>query len=367
MGGLGEDAIGGLIDRVQAAALQPQLWREVLQEIATAFSATGGLLIPVPGILLSPSCSAELDEAVLRGLKEGWFAANPRTERCIPAFRDPDRIVTESMLFTPRELDTIPYFAEFMEEEGLRWFMGIPLTPEIALSIERRSVDEPFGRQEVEVARRLLPHLRRAAEVARRFGDARAEGQMDAFDALGHAAILIDRAGGVVRANARAEALFGPVFRLDGGAIRAADRAQDAALRALLASLTGPVLPAAAPGPLALRRAGARPVVLHGMPLPRSDWEVMASARAILLVIDPDAGRLPGEAALRAAFGLTPTEARVAQALAAGRDAAAIAADGGWTEGTVRFRIKSILGKTGTRRQGELVALLLRMVPPDFR
>lgn len=60
-----------------------------------------------------------------------------------------------------------------------------------------------------------------------------------------------------------------------------------------------------------------------------------------------------------AAFGLTPTEARVAGALAQGRSRAQIASDFGISPTTVAFHMRNIFQKTGTGRQAELVALLL--------
>lgn len=64
-------------------------------------------------------------------------------------------------------------------------------------------------------------------------------------------------------------------------------------------------------------------------------------------------------AAISRMFGLTPTEARVAQALAQGRSRAEIANDFGISATTVAFHMRNIFQKTGTGRQAELVALLL--------
>lgn len=133
-------------------------------------------------------------------------------------------------------------------------------------------------------------------------------------------------------------------------------------------SLTGParaaLLPALASGlegwqpPAPLTRPGLPPLLLH-LRLPPGE-----EPRALLLVTAPEAARLPGPDTLRAAFGLTPAEARVALALARGEDAAAIAAAAGTSPGTVRVQVKAVLGKTGTPRQAALVALLHRMAGP---
>jgi DNA-binding CsgD family transcriptional regulator len=65
---------------------------------------------------------------------------------------------------------------------------------------------------------------------------------------------------------------------------------------------------------------------------------------------------------LVALFGLTPTEAAIAVELSAGLSTDEIAPRLQIAVGTVRWHLKRILAKTGSSRQAELVALLLRSV-----
>jgi DNA-binding CsgD family transcriptional regulator len=67
-------------------------------------------------------------------------------------------------------------------------------------------------------------------------------------------------------------------------------------------------------------------------------------------------------ATLQALFRLTPTEARIAQGLADGKTIAEIAATHRATLQTVRTQLKSIFAKTGTNRQAQCVAVILRSV-----
>jgi DNA-binding CsgD family transcriptional regulator len=67
------------------------------------------------------------------------------------------------------------------------------------------------------------------------------------------------------------------------------------------------------------------------------------------------------ESAIRGLFDLTPREAAVAAALARGQDVAAAARHLGIAPGTTRNHLKAVFLKTGTRRQGELVSLILRL------
>lgn len=63
---------------------------------------------------------------------------------------------------------------------------------------------------------------------------------------------------------------------------------------------------------------------------------------------------------LAESFGLTPTEMRLAEALTQGRKLAHIAADFAVSRSTIAFHMRNIFQKTGTGRQAELVALLLK-------
>jgi len=64
---------------------------------------------------------------------------------------------------------------------------------------------------------------------------------------------------------------------------------------------------------------------------------------------------------LEEVFGLTSAEQGVVRALVEGRDAKAIAADRGTSEGTVRGQIKSILSKMNARSQSEVIRLVLSL------
>lgn len=65
--------------------------------------------------------------------------------------------------------------------------------------------------------------------------------------------------------------------------------------------------------------------------------------------------------ALRARFGLTGAETRIALKLLEGKTLKVAAQELGITYETVRCTLKGIFHKTGTRRQVQLVVLLLQV------
>lgn len=78
------------------------------------------------------------------------------------------------------------------------------------------------------------------------------------------------------------------------------------------------------------------------------------------MVLDPDAYQASQVSDLRKIFGLTNSEAAIAVELSLGRDIDEIAEMRQVSTGTLRAQLKSIFLKTSTRRQSELVALVLR-------
>jgi DNA-binding CsgD family transcriptional regulator len=81
----------------------------------------------------------------------------------------------------------------------------------------------------------------------------------------------------------------------------------------------------------------------------------------ILCATDPDMGVAAPEDRLRALFGFTAAEAKIAIELLAGCDPALIAERKSVSVNTVRVHVARIMAKTETNRQADLVRLLERV------
>lgn len=114
----------------------------------------------------------------------------------------------------------------------------------------------------------------------------------------------------------------------------------------------------------ALRPSGKRPFSILISPLYRGELTLTMARSAVCIVIadperEPD---LPGEI-LRANYGLTPAEFRLAAKIASGKSLQQAAEELGISDKTVRSQLAVIFRKTSTARQGELVKLLLSELP----
>jgi DNA-binding CsgD family transcriptional regulator len=97
----------------------------------------------------------------------------------------------------------------------------------------------------------------------------------------------------------------------------------------------------------------------------RERYPALATLRPaiFILITDPESQESLPVDRLRAAFGLTAAEAKLAAVLGSGEDLKSAASRLGITYGTARVRLAEIFQKTQTRRQAELVKVLLSTLP----
>ncbi len=276
-----------------------------------------------------------------------------------------------STLYTDREKETSAAYNEFRRiaksQDGLFVALdgldGCGVVWSIGDSTERGG----WGQDQIRTIRRLGPHLRQFARVHRAVADARALGASLAklLDNRRSGVIQLDRRGRILEANDLARALLARRDGLcdDGRMLSAGTRAEDAELQGLLERALPAYGAQGSGGSMKITRGKAgTPLVLEIHPLRKTgadsrSWEV----GALVLIVDPIARprvdpRLPAMV-----WGLTPTESRVAVALATGQTAAGVAGELGCAEGTVRTHVKRVYRKLGVRKQTELVRRVLSL------
>ncbi|MCC5971284.1 MAG: response regulator [Pararhodobacter sp.] len=97
---------------------------------------------------------------------------------------------------------------------------------------------------------------------------------------------------------------------------------------------------------------------IHACP---ADAALGAPPGVVVYLIDRQSRAPLSAQALSSMFQLTPTEAQVARHLACGLKPDEIGAQMGIAQTTIAFHLRNAFAKTGTRRQAELVALLLSL------
>lgn len=175
----------------------------------------------------------------------------------------------------------------------------------------------------------------------------------DAVDGWPIGMAMLDAGGRLLRANGAGRRLLAgkSCLLVDSGGIL---RAVSSACATPLAEAVAAAASGHGPFALSLRAHDDTDAVSVAIAPTRRNGAV-----AGVTVTIADCRAAPSAAALRSLFGLTPSEARLAQALAAGSSLEAAAHSISVSVGSARTYLKAIFQKTGVSRQAELVHQIL--------
>jgi DNA-binding CsgD family transcriptional regulator len=181
------------------------------------------------------------------------------------------------------------------------------------------------------------------------------------FESLGYGAFLLDYEQQLVARNGIANRYLGDGLALHGKRVAATDRQSDMRLQRRIEAASQPV-DVDGREAVGVRRNSGLPLLIHALRIDLDVTQGCNSGRLLLVVYDPASSTttVPPAHLLADLFGLTAAEAGVATGIAAGKSLAEIAADRGVKTETARAHLKTVFGKTGTRRQAQLAALLTR-------
>lgn len=360
------------LDAIYASVTAPERWHDALGALCGLFGCHfGDAFARTVDFRTYRGVAHGLDEDDYQhGMLDGWVKRNVWST--VHPVREAGHIVTTREMVTPAALRRSEMYADYLHprdlHEGLRFDLWVGDGWVQDISLIRAWSAGPFDDAELAMARRLLPHLQRAAAVARRLQEAEsmAVAGFEAMDGLRQPVFLTDVDARVLRANAAAERLLAT---------------SDTALTSMGTALSGPTeaataqLRAVVAGAARFGRQSGR-MRLHGpggaldvVALPVSTdtgWTSLRGPAVLVMASGPrpdDAG--PSAAHLAALFELTAAEAEVARLLARGCAVADIAGQLHRSVNTVRTHVARLMTKTGTHRQAALVRLLLHAPPED--
>jgi DNA-binding CsgD family transcriptional regulator len=216
----------------------------------------------------------------------------------------------------------------------------------------------------IQFLRRILPHVRRAAELQLRLGPeaTRLAEALDVLALLRNGVLLVSSNGCVFFLNPAAEAIVAAEdgLCLDRGGRLVAETSRESILlhRLITLATTGHGGPGSlrSGGKLTLSRSsGRRHYILHVVPL---SGETGTSTSALIVAIDLEHPAGLSVPELRDLFGLTTAEALTTQGVVRGVGLQHVADQAGVTLSTIRTQLQHVFEKTGTGRQAELTWLL---------
>ncbi|MGE0502479.1 MAG: helix-turn-helix transcriptional regulator [Rhizobiaceae bacterium] len=350
-----------LEDRIYEAAVLPEFWPGILQQMSRITEGVGSVLLSVRGADVRYMAStADFQRDV-----EAYFAAfpgiNERMRRLLAVQRA--GFVSDADVFAPEERETIPIFRDFLTPRGYgNGIATVVLLPsgELILFHNEGRHSRATNPAEVVTLDALRPHLARSALISARLSFERARTAVETLAGLGLAACAVSRSGAVLVANEEFDAAAHWTTR-GGNRIALPDKRANQQLDEALGAI------ATDQGVRSLPLVGGDetpPAVLHVVPIRRAAHDLFGHAAAILVLTRASTEPTGATPLLQVLFDLSAVEADVAARIAAGQTVEQIAVSSGKSVNTVRNQLKSVLDKTACARQADLARLLAQLIPP---
>jgi DNA-binding CsgD family transcriptional regulator len=313
----------------------------------------------------------------MMGVYEAHFAAiDPWADAFLSAGRPFGKNVCSHEVLDPKVFEQTEYYNDFWRPNSDLFHTCGAL---IAIEGGYANVGMPRCRSRGEYDARtialldmLSPHIGNALNLHQRLkhaNTARANAEA-ALGQLEDAMLIVDGSGLILYANAAAESELANGQRLSSlrgrlGAGSQVDKGEFEKALSTAATLSD-LAATSAPASIASREllpSLRASISFHALPSRRGSSLDAPRAAVLVMVCQSTDKEARMASLLRALYGLTPAEARIAQELVRGRNLEEIAAALAMTKGTIRVHLKHIFLKTGMNRQGQLISLLQRVQP----
>ena len=306
-----------LIDHIYEAAVLPELWADVLAEIAARCDGLGTVLFTQCNDIIRWKSSISL-ASLMKEFVSDWTNRNRRTERVLA--RNHAGFLRDLDVFTIDEINNDDMYTNFLRPNGLGWgaatVIPIPTGDFLVFSMERRFERGPVERRFVDELDLLRPHLARSAMISARMQLERAHAATETLKAIGLPAAVLTRAGRAISIND----LLQKCSQIVIGArdkIGLLDAATNSLFAEALAQIESPAATISVRS-LPLRPVDGRPpAICHLVPIKGAAHDLFSGAAAILIVT-PLVASHPNAELLTGLFDLTPSELNVVRQIGIG-------------------------------------------------
>ncbi len=365
-----------VIDLIYEAAIKPATWSDVADAMAELFNGSAvmiGIGLPDDG-RIEPHYSSGMLAEFASGYTEHLVNGLPWKNTYARTFTD--RFGRMDEVFPDVELCESDFYRAFFEPQDLapEWPIGHTIAIDGGrvvggLGIYRRLNNNlgPYSKDDLALGDVLVRHLSRALVVYTTLGGVRRErlAMGEVMDRLPTGVILLNASREAVVTNQSADRIIAQRdgFRVDAGGPGAANARENALMQKILADVLDapPGRELQNTGFLAVTRpSGKRAYALMLTPLMAVPVGGQTQdAIAAIFISDPDSGLASASEVLETIYSLTHSEAELVRLLSQGMSLEEAAAARGVAIATARSHLKHVFSKTDTKRQGELVRLVL--------
>lgn len=229
---------------------------------------------------------------------------------------------------------------------------------QLATTLEQHILDN-------ELAQTLLPHFHRALNINRQLAEYKAERDIanNVLEKLPLGVMLVTADGTITNMNRQAEKILGANHGLSikNQRLHTAYPDTTRSLHHLIDAATGTQTESRQSGTLAIHHNGNEfPVSLLIAPASADLAESITGKLCSIFIAAPDTEQPLSLETLSQLYQLTPAEARLTQLLVNGKSVEDAAQALSISTHTAKHHLKSVFLKTGTHRQAELIAHILR-------
>lgn len=364
-----DTSLNKLLTTLYSAPMQPEQWDVFLAELSRLSGVSKAALIAHDFNDKDHRISACFGDTVKDSIDdyESYYCKFDEWTSRFPKGRGAGRVLRGEEIWPEYLMQESIFYNEFLKKYDvcqMAVFAGAGSSDVFeALSIYRGPREAPFDKEQLAVLQILAPHLQTAFSMRRRLLalESRVTDLENALDQLGTALVLVDIEGKPIFANRAARGICGQRDGLYLSASRMAveNPTENGRLREIIAKAISARMSnnLERGGAMLISRVDLRPLQVLAAPFVSND-PGPKGAVAIVFISDPELKPTLRANILRELYGLTQAETRLALSLLDGRSLIETADSIGVTHETVRSQVKSVLHKTGTRRQGELTRLL---------
>jgi DNA-binding CsgD family transcriptional regulator len=360
-----------LIGTIYDAAADPGQWSQFLASLSAMTDGSCAMILmheaKIPKHTVSSSWGFDPEALQLYQERYGeldvWASRGRRGQPKQPGYV----CKSESLISLP-ELARTEFYNDFTRPYDVKHAMfGVVANDCDSLanvSVFRSPAAGPFTDAQLEILQLITPHMQRAFAIHFRFADlqSRALGFESTIDMIQWGVILIDPRGNVLTMNRSANRHVSDAkgLRLRAGKLCAVQVPESERLMALIHAAVKTTVGEdhSAGGTMLVSRPVGRPLSLTVAPL-RVAGRPKEPA-AVVFIADPDQRTELSGDLLRRGYGLSVAECRLALLLVEGQSLTQIAANTCVSVLTLRTQLKSVFAKTGVKRQGELIQLMLK-------
>lgn len=360
------------VEKIYALATSDDDWESGLKSISDLLGAVGVSFEVINKRLKCPSflrLGGEFDRDLSPEYLHYYSSISPRVHSA--AKYAAGDISYDYQILTEQQINHDEYYNDFAMPQGHRYFVAGHLlndSSHIALFAAQRSpkqghVDEA----EIDVVRRLLPHVRQALSLKFRLAETQAtENYLEHLDSIPDAVIGLNAAGLAVFENRRAESMLS---RKDGidcqqGSLVFHEKQTavcfDKALQSLQIS-EGNRIDTDSRKFVIRRPSNKKPYLVTVHPIANTDELAFVNGSqiaALLFIRDPEFFDALDTDSLCLSFQLSPQELELACALDRGSSLKEIAQDRGVAITTVRSQLYSLMDKMRLNKQTDLIRFL---------